>query len=235
MQKTARNFFWQLSLTIALLGMGDQTGLAKSVRELVPGVIDGTNYAINLFEITYLPASGVDDGAYWGPLVSVTKDGQAVPFITLSAVGITSSDGTLFYPLLSYGFTVANVPPDAIFSQTYTLTWQEYVSNSVVVTNYTEDFILPINPYFLKQPQGQSAFAGSTVTLSASAIHISGYQWQKDGTNLVEDGHYIGVTNATLVITNAQLADAGQYAVVVSNPNATFTSTAASLAVYKPL
>ena len=52
MQKTARNVFWQFSLTIALLGIGDQTGLALTTVSVVPVAIDGSNYNINLFAIS---------------------------------------------------------------------------------------------------------------------------------------------------------------------------------------
>ena len=155
-QKTACNFFWQFSLIIALLGIGDQTGLALTMVSVVPIAIDGSNYNINLFAISYVPPSGTTDDSLLGPLISVTKDGEAVPFTTINTGGgilYTNSDGASYIPLGYYIFTATNVPPDA-FSLTYTFTWQQYYSNSVAVTNYTED--LKAKTPAIKPHQGKS-------------------------------------------------------------------------------
>jgi hypothetical protein len=52
------------------------------------------------------------------------------------------------------------------------------------------------------------------------------YQWKTNGVNLANGSHYAGVTTGTLTITNAQLADAVTYSVVVSNPAGTVTPSA---------
>jgi hypothetical protein len=70
--------------------------------------------------------------------------------------------------------------------------------------------------------------------LNAGAWHTTGYQWQKDGSNLVEGLHFAGVTNATLTISNVGLADAGMYAVVAQHPTSPATNSAV-LSVFKPI
>jgi alpha-tubulin suppressor-like RCC1 family protein len=69
----------------------------------------------------------------------------------------------------------------------------------------------PLEAYI--QPQTVSTVVDGAVTFAASTIGQGpfGYQWQFDGTNIVD------ATNATLSLTNTQLADAGTYSVLVSN------------------
>ena len=60
------------------------------------------------------------------------------------------------------------------------------------------------------------------------------YQWQKNGTNLVDGGNLSGSTNRTLSLANVSLADAGTYSVIVSNALGSVTSAAAHLTVVYP-
>jgi len=79
----------------------------------------------------------------------------------------------------------------------------------------------------------QSAQVGSDVTLSAS-VHASsgagpfGRQWLFNGAELS------GATNLTLSLTNVQLFQAGAYAVTVSNPAGSVTTTNVILDVIDP-
>ena len=61
-------------------------------------------------------------------------------------------------------------------------------------------------------------YAGRTVSL---AVTVSGtapaYQWQKDGVDLPEGGHYTGTQSNVLTIANIGADDAGSYQVFVSN------------------
>ena len=72
--------------------------------------------------------------------------------------------------------------------------------------------------------------AGSAYTVPApvSGSGPFSYQWQWNGTNLPAQ------TNALLNLTGLQLAHAGAYRVVVSNPNATVTSAPFTLTVSVP-
>jgi uncharacterized delta-60 repeat protein len=85
-------------------------------------------------------------------------------------------------------------------------------------------------PVILDQPASQSASAGSNVTFSVTAEGSQplGYQWLFNGTNLN------GATNSSLTLTNVQWAQAGNYAVSVSNANGSITSSNAVLTVLSP-
>lgn len=55
------------------------------------------------------------------------------------------------------------------------------------------------------------------------------YQWQKNGLDLADGGHYSGATTSTLTISNANEDDVGDYRCVVTADCGSMTSDAASL------
>jgi hypothetical protein len=76
-------------------------------------------------------------------------------------------------------------------------------------------------------------YAGGTATfhINAAGVRPLTYQWQKNGLNLTDGGNISGSTGTNLVITGVSIADQGNYTVVVTSPNGSTTSTAASLTV----
>jgi hypothetical protein len=75
-------------------------------------------------------------------------------------------------------------------------------------------------PVFTAPLASQSVASGTTVVFSASATNSPGYRWARDGVTIV------GATSRTLVVTSAQLADAGSYTVTASNSSGLVTTTA---------
>ena len=82
-----------------------------------------------------------------------------------------------------------------------------------------------VGPRITAQPVGQSAVAGATVSLSAQATGTPplSYQWIKGPAPIA------GATTATLTLPNVQLADAGIYALSISNSFGSTTSNAVAL------
>jgi alpha-tubulin suppressor-like RCC1 family protein len=82
-------------------------------------------------------------------------------------------------------------------------------------------------PAIATQPGNLIVNAGenASFTVAAGGPPPLSYQWQHEGTNLA------GASSSTLVISNAQPADAGNYTVVVSDPAGSVTSLPAALAV----
>jgi 1,4-alpha-glucan branching enzyme len=76
-------------------------------------------------------------------------------------------------------------------------------------------------------PQNLNVFSGSNGLFAASAYGFPplSYQWQNSS------GAIAGATNATLPIVNAQLTNAGNYSVVVSNLFGSVTSSVVTLTV----
>ncbi len=85
----------------------------------------------------------------------------------------------------------------------------------------------PVPPVVLTQPQSQTVYAGTPVTLSTlvSGSAPLSYQWVWNGTNLPT------ATSSTLVFANPQVSNSGAYALVVSNAYGMVTSAVATLTV----
>ncbi len=89
-------------------------------------------------------------------------------------------------------------------------------------------------PYIVAGPEDQTVLAGSTVTLNVKAGGDGplSFQWQENGTNLVDGGNLSGSTTATLTLTAVTATNAGTYSVMVSNAIAVASSPGAALAVF---
>jgi pectate lyase/pectin methylesterase-like acyl-CoA thioesterase len=84
-----------------------------------------------------------------------------------------------------------------------------------------------VPPAITTQPLSQTVTAGSSVTFNVAATGTPplGYQWKKDGTDIA------GASAASLSLANVQAADAGAYAVSVSNAVGSVLSNPATLTV----
>ena len=92
-------------------------------------------------------------------------------------------------------------------------------------TSFTVAVVRP--PTITTQPAGQTAVEGTAVSFSVAADGTSpfSYQWKFNGADIA------GATGPTYTIASARLADAGDYAVVVSNAAGSATSATARLIV----
>jgi len=86
----------------------------------------------------------------------------------------------------------------------------------------------PIAPVILSQPTNQTVLVGNTASFQVVASGTSplNYQWNFNGTNIS------GATNTSFTLAGAQLSDAGNYFVVVTNIADNVTSSNAVLSVY---
>ena len=88
-------------------------------------------------------------------------------------------------------------------------------------------------PVISRQPEGLSIGAGPGVTLRAVVTGRPplSFQWQKNGTNLVDDGNIRGSKSATLALISAQFSDSGNYSLIVSNAHGMTVTSNALVAV----
>ena len=94
-------------------------------------------------------------------------------------------------------------------------------------------FRLVLMPVIAVQPQNQTNGVGAIVSVivNATGLNPVGYQWQKNGTNLVNGGNISGANTSALSITDISDSDAASYCVIVNNSYGTVTSSNAALTV----
>jgi hypothetical protein len=116
----------------------------------------------------------------------------------------------------------------------YSVVLSDAVTN-VTSSNALLTVIYP-PPVIVMDPVSLLAGVGSNATFSASATsyYPMNFQWQFNGTNLVDGGQISGSTNSTLTIFSAGDANVGSYQFITSNSYGAVTSLVASLTVYDP-
>ena len=98
----------------------------------------------------------------------------------------------------------------------------------------SDNALLTLTPTaILTHPSAQTVGTGGTAAFSviAEGAGTLDYQWQKDGTDLVDDGRIVGANTADLQISNCSSTDQADYRCVVSGYCGTETSTAVTLTV----
>src|SRR5262249_34962974 len=88
-------------------------------------------------------------------------------------------------------------------------------------------------PVITQQPVSVTNVVGTSANfvVAADGTAPKSYQWQFNGTNLVDDVNLTGSTNTTLTISSVQRTNAGSYQVIVSNVAGVTNSEAATLSV----
>jgi uncharacterized repeat protein (TIGR03803 family) len=88
-------------------------------------------------------------------------------------------------------------------------------------------------PSVISGPEAQTVLADSTVMFSVEADGDGplSFQWQENGTNLVDGGNLSGSATPTLTLASVTASNAGAYSVIVSNALGVVSSPGAALAV----
>ena len=154
--------------------------------------------------------------------VPVVADTGGTVFVT-NSIGITTN---LNDP--GFSFNAPFVTNQAPYF--YTLDPVEMVP--AIVTKYAG--VEKLAPSLTVQPHSQTVAAGQDITFSVVAMGDQplACQWWRNGTNSLTDGDDVsGATSGALTLTNVQVADAGDYTVVVTNAYGSVTSAVATLTV----
>ena len=164
--------------------------------------------------------------------------GAAINAALYSAQGVAvDTSGNLFIAdVFNYRVReVLNRPPTDLPALLLTDSLENDAGNySVAITDSTGSVtssIVALTTVF--SPTNRIINASSTATFTVMAFNpeLLSYQWQKNGTNLVDGGNLSGSTNNTLTITSVSDADAANYSAVVSDANASITTSNALLTV----
>jgi subtilisin-like proprotein convertase family protein/Cu/Zn superoxide dismutase len=89
----------------------------------------------------------------------------------------------------------------------------------------------PVPPSIIQHPSAQNVCSNATASfhVTASGPGTITYQWQKNGENLSNGGHYSGATTTNLTVSSADSNDLGDYSCVVSNAGGSVSSSEAAL------
>jgi subtilisin-like proprotein convertase family protein len=118
----------------------------------------------------------------------------------------------------------------------YTLSAVATDSNGLKATNMIQVTVTAAQsqgPMITSQPTNKFAWSGTTNSFSVLAVSTAplSYQWQANGTPLVDGGNISGSATAKLTLAPVVLSDATSYSVVISNAFGSITSSVVSLAV----
>ena len=222
--------------TLAISGGGtaSNTPVTISTRPLIPPVLI-TNFA----ELQALSSDSFRIA--WGPVAGATS--ADFIFLTISRNDITiystpspGASGSLNGTATSATISTAALVPGETVSAYFT-----YVRPNVSIVNGGQTSIvsttgfnitfpitrLPIlRPVIDFQPQSITVAAGNTAVLSVGSTGSGrSYQWRKNGALIA------GAIGPSYIVTRAQVADAGNYTVDISNVSGTVTSAPATLNV----
>lgn len=91
-------------------------------------------------------------------------------------------------------------------------------------------------PFVLSQPTNVTTLAGGNVAFNATVIGASSlvYQWQQNGTNLVNGTGISGANTTNLSLTGVTSSSATNYTLVITNNYGSVTSSVAMLTIMVP-
>ncbi|HWX18988.1 MAG TPA: immunoglobulin domain-containing protein [Candidatus Binatia bacterium] len=217
---------------------------AKATNHLDTNLLAGSTYAYRVRAYNsagYSAYSNTNRATTWSaPSIVQPPQSQAVAagsnlVFTVTAAGTAPlSYQWLFNSSAISGATgtsLALVSVQASNAGNYTVV----VSNAVaaVTSSVASLTVLLVSPGIAVQPASLSVVAGTQADLSvvASGTLPLSYQWQRDGTNVVDGGTILGAGSSALRLSDVQTNQAGDYRAVASNSAGTVTSQVARLTV----
>jgi len=202
----------------------------------VPPVVSGDSGALNMqhmgvvkdFQITFAVTNGSS-----APVITTQPQSQTNAVGTLAhfAVGATGTaplshqwrfNGTNITNATGVAYDIASVQATNAGGYSVVIT---NVAGSV--TSTVAQLVIATGPQITVQPQALVVVVGADATFDVSATGTAplSYQWRFGSTTIA------GATGSSYTRTNAQISDAGNYTVVVTNTSGSVTSAVALLSV----
>lgn len=155
------------------------------------------------------------DSSTYGAAVAPTADGT-----TVGNINGTPSNDHMDSIIIGAGIATNATPNDTYIDEIRVgTTWADVTSNTVGLT-------------IVQQPQDVRLVVGLDATFQAAGFLATSSQWYYSNTVTHAITAISGATNTTLTVTNAQLTNAGAYALVASYGGNSVTSNPAFLYVY---
>jgi uncharacterized repeat protein (TIGR03803 family) len=193
------------------------------------GVIFQLNLNFPTLQISGQPA---DQDAFIGANVvfSVAVIGNPPLFYQWKEDGTNLTDGPGLSGSTTRVLTLLNVTPasSAVYSVLVSNAANSVLSKDAVLG------VIQSPPQITVQPASQTLVNGGTAVFSVTAIGDLplSYQWQENGTNLMDGGQVSGSSTSTLTLSNLVETNSGTYSVIVSNAVAATASSDAVLTVF---
>jgi hypothetical protein len=206
---TATNFSWT---TTGINGVGAGYyvgGMGPNTRNFPGEIAEMIYYRGTLTESDRLAVETYLANKYYGnSLTGLTYQWQ---FNGVDIAGATNSN-----------FTITNAQIAAGGSYDVVV-----CNGAACVTSSNATVTVNVSPSITLQPLSQTVTVGAGVTFTGGAVGTAplSYQWTHNGTNVS------GATTTALSIGSTQTADAGSYALVVSSPYGSATSSSALLSI----
>ncbi|PYM12523.1 MAG: hypothetical protein DME18_11205, partial [Verrucomicrobia bacterium] len=189
---------------------------------------DGTLSTLANFTLEngFNPAAGLtlgDDGNFYGTALHGGRGGHGSVFEVTPDGTLT----TLFHFIrASGGYSYAPLTLGSNGSL-YGTTYSGGSNDTGVI------FRLDLPPAITSQPASRTNVLDTTATFTVTAAGTRpfGYQWLKNGTNIVDGGNASGARTGMLTLSHVQLDDAGNFAVIVTNNSGGVTGSVAALTV----
>jgi hypothetical protein len=118
-------------------------------------------------------------------------------------------------------------PGSAVVAQTLA------VANGINEVFRGVDFTPDLRPLITSQPSSLEVLTNATAVfdVGVQSVYALGYQWQENGTNVIDGGTITGSSTASLTISSLAVSNSGNYSVIVSNAYGVATSLVANLSV----
>lgn len=199
-------------------------------------VVDHNNDRVQVFNRLGLFIRKFKLGATSSPIEGrsqgITVDGVGRVYVADTFQGIIrvfDAQGTLLTNIGTFGTGPGQLrSPTGLIIDRYNRLFIAAANNSRVEIMGLDAFY-----HFVSLPGNLAAAWDSTVTYSV----ITGgagpftYQWQKDGTNLIDQATVMGSTSGTLTLDKVTFKDMGNYSVIINGPDGIMTGSSTSLRV----
>ena len=201
----------------------------------------GNVFVVGASSTTNFPA--VNTPGLFGPTNAGGSDAFVIAFnsnaTSILCSGYLGGTGNDY----GYGIAVDSATNVYLVGQTASLNFPALNARQSSLNGPSDAFLAKIlwtvqTPEITTQPTNQALWVGATATFVAAAtgtLPLS-YQWQLNGTNLMNGTNtsgstFSGVTNTVLIINFAHTNDSGDYQLVVTNYGGSATSSVAVLTI----
>jgi hypothetical protein len=198
---------------------------AQTISGFVYGAVvtnGGFGYG-NVPVVSFVGGGGSGGGGYGivsnGVVTGITVTNAGLGYSSLPTVVIDSPNG-LFYGQTNSSFTITNANENSLGNYFVVVS-----SGSGSVTSSVVNLTLLYPPSIAVNPVGfTGTYHGSnSLSVTAAGTPPFSYQWTLNGTNI------LNATNASYLISNLVLTNTGTYAVTVSSPYGSVTSSVANV------